>query len=437
MAEMPDFFSQWTEGFRHFNALIIPMIVEGRLTGLVIAANKSGGFADDDSKLLTIFANQAAVVIENARLFEETKRLAATDPLTGVWNRRHIESRFRTEMERARRFGHALSVLVMDIDKLKLFNDTYGHPAGDEVIRTVAQVVLTSCRQIDIVGRYGGDEFAVILPETGARGAGTVAERILANLEKEPFEAPRGSKVPMSISIGAACYPADTDDPDRLFSLADAAMYRVKLAGGGQFASLTVDPERGPVASVAAFDVLQGLLITVDAKDHYTFKHSREVTQHALALARHMGLSEEEISALEVAGSLHDVGKIGIPTDVLRKPGRLTPEEYKVVQEHPRLGHTLLRQLPQMETVLQAVLHHHERYDGTGYPDALKGEEIPLLARILAVADAFAAMVTDRPYRKALTLEEVLDEVRCEAGKQFDPELAERFVELVEKGEIQ
>ncbi len=437
MAEMPDFFSQWTEGFRHFNVLIVPMIVEGSHTGLVIAANKSGGFAEGDSKLLSIFANQAAVIIENARLFEETERLAATDPLTGVWNRRHTEERRQAEAARARRFGHELSVLVMDLDDLKLVNDAYGHPLGDEVIRRVAQLVLNSCRAIDIVGRYGGDEFSVILPETGPRGAETVAERILANLEKEPFEAPRGSKVPISISIGAASYPVDTDDPDRLFSLADAAMYRAKLAGGGQFASLTVGPERGPVASVAAFDVLQGLLITVNAKDHYTFKHSREVTQHALALARHMGLSEEEISALEIAGNLHDVGKIGIPTDVLRKPGRLTPEEFKVVQEHPRLGHTLLQQLPQMETVLQAVLHHHERYDGTGYPDALKGEEIPLLARILAVADAFSAMVTDRPYRKALTLEEARDEVRCEAGKRFDPELAERFVELVEKGEIQ
>ena len=418
--------------------ICVPLAVKGEVIGVMTLSREGDKeFKPSDLRLLTSLASQAATAIENARLYEETKRLAATDPLTGVWNRRHIESRFRTEMERARRFGHPLSVLVMDIDKLKLFNDTYGHLAGDQVIRTVAQVVLTSCREIDIVGRYGGDEFALILPEADAQGAATVGQRILSNLDDEPFQAPDGTKVPINISIGAASYPSDGEEVDRLFSLADATMYRAKLAGGGQFASLTTEPEELPRELAAAFDALQGLLVTIDAKDHYTFKHSQEVTERALALARAIGLSEGRLRALEVAARLHDLGKIGIRTDVLRKPGPLTPEQWKIIQDHPRLGYMLLRQVPQKETVRQAVLHHHERYDGTGYPDALKGEEIPLLARILAVADAFSAMVTDRPYRKALTLEEALDEVRCEAGKQFDPELAERFVELVEKGEIE
>jgi len=287
------------------------------------------------------------------------------------------------------------------------------------------------------VGRYGGDEFAVILPEADARGAAIVAGRILAALEREPFQASNGAKVPINISIGAASYPSDSDEADRLFSLADAAMYRAKVAGGGQFASLTVGPEEVPEELVAPFDVLQGLLIAVDTKDRYTFKHSQEVTKHALALARAVGLSEEEMRALEVAGRFHDVGKIGVPNSILRKPGRLTREARRIVRLHPRIGHMILQQIPEMETMLEAVLHHHESYDGTGYPDGLKGKEIPLLARILAVADAFSAMRTDRSYRQTLTLEEAIGELRRNAGRGFDPELAQKFTELVEKGEIE
>ncbi|MCJ7667470.1 MAG: GAF domain-containing protein [Anaerolineae bacterium] len=409
-----------------------PLTVKGKAIGaMTLSREGEKEFEDSDLRLLTSLASQAATAIENARLYEETKRLAATDPLTGVWNRRHIEERLRTEAARARRFYHPLSVLVMDLDNLKLFNDTYGHVAGDKVIRTVAQAVLTSCREIDIVGRYGGDEFAVILPEADARGAAMVAERILAALEKEPFQTPGGIKVPINMSVGAASYSSDSDDADRLFSLADAAMYRVKVVGGGQFASLMVGPEEVPEELTAPFDALQGLLIAVDTKDRYTFKHSQEVTERALALARAVGLSEEEMRALEVAGKLHDVGKIGIPAKVLRKPGALTSEEWKTIQEHPRLGYMVLQQLPQMETMLEAVLHHHERWDGNGYPDGLKGKQIPKLARILAIADAYSAMLTDRPYRKALSRQEALREIQDCAGTQFDPELAEIFVDLI------
>lgn len=165
-------------------------------------------------------------------------------------------------------------------------------------------------------------------------------------------------------------------------------------------------------------------------------KHAQQVTERAVVLARAVGLSEA-VTALGVAGNLHDVGKIGIPPEVLRKPEALTSEEWEMIQEHPRLGYMMLQQVPHTETVLQAVLHHHERWDGHGYPSGLQGENIPLLSRILAVADAFSAMTADRPYRKAFTLEEAVDKLRRNAGRQFDPELAERFIDLVEKGEIE
>lgn len=415
-----------------------PIAAKGEVIGVMTLSREGEkGFDDPSLRLVTSLASQAATAIENARLYEETKRLAVSDPLTGLRNRRNIAEHLRTEVARASRFDRELSVLVMDVDNLKLFNDTYGHATGDEVIRTVAQSVVSAIRDIDAVGRYGGDEFAVILPETGPEDAAVVGGRILNTLTKEPFQAPGGSKVPISISIGSASYPSDTDEVDRLFSLADTAMYQAKVAGGGQFASLTGIPEETPTESESPFDILEGLLITVDAKDHYTFKHSQAVGKYALALAQALELSKDETEALRVAAELHDVGKIGVRTDILRKPGPLSPAEWKMIYEHPRLGYMLLRQVPEKEAVLQAVLHHHERYDGMGYPGGLEGEEIPLLARVLAVADAYSAMMTDRPYRKALTLDEARDELRHHAGKQFDPHLTQEFIALLDKGKVQ
>lgn len=418
--------------------LCAPLVSKGEVIGVMtLSLEGDREFREDSLPLVTSLANHAATAIENARLYEETRRLAVTDPMTGVWNRRHTAELLRTEVARAGRFGRELSVLVVDIDSLKAFNDTYGHPAGDEVIQTVAEVVLSSRRDIDAVGRYGGDEFAIVLPETGPEGAAVVARRILSTLTEMPFRAPDGRSIPISISIGVASYPSDTDEVDRLFSLADSALYKAKAAGPGRIASLAGEPEPTARELDAEFDILQGLLITVDAKDHYTFKHSQEVAKYCLALAQAVGVSERELRALKVAAELHDVGKIGVRTDILRKPGPLDPDEWKMIYEHPRLGHMLLRQVPEKDIVLLAVLHHHERYDGMGYPSGLEGEEIPLLARILALADAFSAMMTDRPYRKALTLEEARDELLRNAGKQFDPQLAQEFVALLDQGQIE
>jgi diguanylate cyclase (GGDEF)-like protein len=436
IADIADFFSEWVQRFGLFNLLVVPMTIEGRITGLVYAANKPGGFTQDDSKLLTIFAGQAAVIIDNARLFEQTRRLAVTDPLTGLWNRRHLEERRATETARARRSRHPLSVLVMDIDDLKLINDTYGHPVGDDAMVMAARVLLTVCREADIVGRYGGDEFAVILPETGAQGTTTLAERILAALENRPFEAPDGTRVPLSVSIGAASYPSQTDDPDQLFSLADEAMYRAKAAGGCQFASAAGGHEEVPEEVNSDVDALHGLLATIDTKDRHTIKHSRDVTKRALALARAAGLSEGQLGALKVAAMLHDVGKIGTPTDVLTGQKPLRQYEEKVLEDHPRAGYILLEQIPRVKAVSQAVLYHHERYDGTGYPLGLSGEDIPLLARILRIADAFSNMITDGPDHKSLSLEAVLEEIGAKAGTHFDPQLAQQFIDLAAKGEI-
>ena len=437
VADIAEFFPEWVERFRLFNLLVVPMTLEGRITGLVYAASKPGGFTQDDSKLLTIFAGQAAVIIDNARLFEQTRHLAVTDPLTGLWNRRHLEERRATEAIRARRSGHPLSVLVMDMDDLKLLNDTYGHLVADEAIVMVARVLLTVCREVDIVGRYGGDEFAVILPATDAQGATFLAKRILAALDNQPFQAPDGTEVPLNVSIGGASYPSQTDDPDQLFSLADEAMYRAKMAGGGQAASATGRQEQVPEEVNSGIGALHSLLVTMDIKDQHTIKHSRDVTKHALALGRAVGLSEGQLGALQVAAVLHDVGKIGIPSDVLTTQRPLTRDEKKMLQDHPRAGYILVEQIPHMKAVSHAVLYHHERYDGTGYPVGLSGEDIPLLARILRIADAFSNMITERPDHISPPLAAVVDELGAKAGTHFDPDLVQTFIDLVRNRQIE
>lgn len=322
---------------------------------------------------------------------------------------------------------------MLDVDNLKILNDTYGHLLGDEVIKTIARTIKSSCRRIDMVGRYGGDEFVVILPETDRKGAVKVSEKILSRIKSKSLTAPDGTKIPLSVSIGIASYPLDAEDVEKLLSLADAAMYRAKLTGGGRAVVISEEVEETPVP----FDALGGLLMAINSKDNYTLKHSLDVARVACTLGRALGLPEEDIKTLEIAGKLHDIGKIGISSSILKKPGPLTPEEWEIIKEHPTLGRLIMQHLSQLEVVLQTILYHHERCDGKGYPEGVKRENIPLLARILASADAYCAMRSNHPYRRALTKEEAIEEIKRNMGTQFDPELAKKLIELIERGEIE
>lgn len=424
-----------TSGSR--SIMYAPLHWKDRTVGvLTVSRGVEQGYSNSDMKHFARLAGQAATAIENARLYERTRLLAATDPLTQVWNRRHIEEYLDSQANLSHQFHYPLSVLVFDIDNLKLINDAYGHGAGDEVICRVAQFVRDSCREVDVMGRYGGDEFALILTRTDQLGATVSAKRILNQIEKEPFLAPDGSRIPIRVSVGIASYPVDTGNALRLLSLADVAMYRAKMAGGGRLAFATTRTEELPEEFATTFDALRGLLSAVNAKDHYTYKHSKQVTEWSVTLGRAVGLTQEEISALEIAGQLHDLGKIGVPTRILRKPGKLNLKEWKVVCQHPGLGNAMLQQIAQNDMILLAVVHHHERYDGGGYPGRLGGDEIPLLARILTVADSFSSMVSDRPYRKALTVACAVEELQNNAGTQFDPHLVEHFIHLIEEGKV-
>lgn len=418
--------------------LSIPLVESNELIGAlnIYSKNTPRVFNQEELEIAQILANQVAIAIRNARLFEETQRLAITDFLTNLFNRRYIEMYLKSELARASRYNQEVSVLIIDIDNLKFYNDVYGHEAGDKIICMIAQLLLKSCREMDIVGRYGGDEFIIILPQTNSQGAKIVGERILSAVEKEVFVTKEGTKIPITLSIGSASYPLDAEDVDLLLSFADTAMYKSKASGGGRFSMFTQSLKEEKEIQSPHFDILEWILLAIDKKDHYTYTHTQIVTKFALALGQKKGLSQEEMKILEIACKLHDIGKISIPSDILNKPASLNEDEWRLIKEHPRLGYLMLHQIKQLELALPIILYHHERYNGQGYPSKLKGEDIPFLARILAVVDAFAAMVVDRPYRKALTFEEAINELRQNAGKQFDPEIVENFIELIEKGEI-
>lgn len=360
-------------------------------------------------------------------LNQEARYLADHDPVTGLLNHRAFHQRLEQETKRAQRGFQEFSVIMMDLDNFKLFNDTYGHPAGDRVLREIASVLSETVRASDVLGRYGGDEFVAVIPETGAEGAIRMAERVRLAMAGHAFVPRNGQAVPIQMSFGIAAYPRDGQSSHELISCADVNLYRSKLHGGDLITS--GQDSVYEATDVGAFGVMDGLVTAVDNKDHYTRQHSEQVTSYAMMIAEELGLSEDTQRTLRIAGLLHDVGKIGVPDRILRKPGNLTEEEREVIKQHARLGEMIIKEVPNIADVLAAVGAHHERIDGQGYPRGLRGDEIPLLGRILAVADTYSAMTSDRPYRKAMASEQARIELVKAAGSQLDPELVRLFLE--------
>ncbi len=373
---------------------------------------------------------------QQAALRQQAKKLrelASTDALTGVRNYGDLHDAADRLLARAQHDGAPLAMILADVDDFKLYNDTYGHLAGDKALKIISGVLSKACRPTDIVGRYGGDEFMLILPETDERGALKVAERLLERVAQTQFRPEPGAEdIPLHLAIGIAVHPEDGSSKDELIAHADAAMYESK-ARPALDGKITVSHEEGTDADLlryptSAFGVLHGLVRTVDRKDHYTKRHSEREAEYAVLMGAALNLSNQSQRALRIAGLLHDLGKIGIPDHLLRKPGPLTDSEREVMRQHVLLTERIVGGVPQIADVLAAASNHHERYDGGGYPRGLKGEQIPLLGRILAVADAFSAMTMDRPYRKAMSWSAAIEELRRNAGTQFDPELVEVFI---------
>jgi diguanylate cyclase (GGDEF)-like protein len=323
----------------------------------------------------------------------------------------------------------------MDIDLFKTYNDAYGHLAGDQVLRRVGQCIKNSVRSIDLPFRYGGEEFAVILPEARLDDAYKVAERIRKTIESNASL----HTMPVTVSLGIANWPADGIMREEIIKQADAALYRAKQLGRNRTClstdmlktttdAISVEMEAQP----KALSIIYALAATVDAKDSYTYGHSRKVSEYAVRMAELMDMPADRINTIRAAGLLHDIGKIGVPDSVLNKRSVLSEEEWKPIRLHPELGVEILKHVIDLINCLPAINYHHEHYDGSGYPGGIKGDNIPIEARILAIADAYDAMTSPRPYREQLSGKDALAEIRRCAGTQFDPELADIFCSMMD-----
>ena len=355
-------------------------------------------------------------------------RLALTDPLTGLGNHRHFHERLQRELAVAEQEGTSLTLCLVDIDDFKQVNDRHGHPVGDRVLAQVA----ARLRQGGESFRLGGDEFAVLLPDTNARSGVAVARSIVERVSAADLEQV-GS---MTVSAGVATFPIQGAGRDELIRLADSALYWAKEDGKNrargyepalieikQLQQLAEGTDRA-----ARYRAAASLAKAVDARDGFAGSHSDRVGELAARIARRLGVEEAQIELTRVAASLHDLGKLAIPEEILRKPGTLNESERLVLQRHPQIGHRMLESLG-VESVADWVLHHHERWDGDGYPDRLRGEEIPLGARIIFVADAYDAMTSERVYDRSRSPSEALEELERCSGSQFDPAIVDAFSE--------
>lgn len=364
---------------------------------------------------------------------EQLLTLAGTDTITGLPNQRNMAYQIDSELERARRTKRPFSLLFLDLDRFKHLNDTYGHAVGDDALREFAAVVKTTLRQIDTLGRWGGEEFIVLLPETDAEAAVQAGERVRSKVASHIYRL-HGDMVYLTCSVGVATFPDDGNERGVLVNMADHAMYVAKRLGRNQVRS-TYDPafslgedQAGETAvqaetwaSLAVNDAVEHLL----DEGHRSSPYTHALTALSVKLAQAVGLSETEATAIGIAAQLQNVGNVAIPDAVLQKRGSLTPDERAIVQRHPVVGADIVAGVPALAHLAPIIRSHHEWWNGQGYPDGLRDDAIPIGARILAVVDVYKALTTDRPHRSARDPRVAFDELRFRSGTQFDPAVVE------------
>src|SRR3954470_20835165 len=400
-------------------------------TGITYAvALSSVPGADRGQRWLLMFGVVAVIALMVVVLRERVDRLIArladaarTDALTGLLNRRGFQELMEVETERALRSSRPLAILVGDLDHFKHLNDRYGHAAGDEALRRFAEIASAASRRIDAVARIGGEEFALLLPETEQHAAYLLAER-LRRAAKEPGAA-RDAELP-TVSFGVASFPSHAADAAALMHAADQALYAAKAMGRDR--SVIYNPEvlanvlGGNLDTAAGNEHLSAVLVlaeTLDLRDSGTASHSQTVGRLAALIAGSLGLDAARVERIRLAGILHDIGKIGIPDWILHKPGALDASEWAEVKKHPEMGARIAASA-KLDDISEWILSHHERVDGRGYPSGLRGKAIPVEARILAVADAYEAMTSDRVYKLAMPAEDAERELRDQSDAQFD-----------------
>jgi diguanylate cyclase (GGDEF)-like protein/putative nucleotidyltransferase with HDIG domain len=388
-------------------------------------------------------------VVERARLETEVRRAnerlrewAIRDGLTGLYNHRHFQQLLLREWARAARYGHPLACLMIDLDHFKVVNDTYGHPFGDEVLKQVASTLAAEARAVDIVARYGGEEFVVVLPNTEVEGARHVADRIWRAVREQPVDHD-GTSVKITLSVGVATSSSPgVDNEHALIKQADAALYRAKRAGRDQVfvvgdtqKLLTLAPQTTSpalyspeVRRLFVQSMTAVLNLSEDSNDQHR-SHSRRVAEIATRFGQVLGLTEERVTVLSTGALLHDIGRVAVSDLIWMKPGPLDPLEQEKTRLHAELGAEVVASTGILEEEALIVRHHHEHWDGSGYPDGLAGESIPYLARVVSIADGFEALTSERVWRPARSVPEALEIMRSAAGRVYEPELLDRFSE--------
>jgi diguanylate cyclase (GGDEF)-like protein len=418
---------------RFRTALAVPMAWNGQRKGaLSVGWTTLHRLSPEDERTLAAIADLATFACHNAETYESVQQAARTDALTGLLNHGAMQVRIREEIARARRDGTPLACAIVDLDDFKRVNDMRGHQAGDELLRRVAEALQQQLRPYDQVARYGGDEFVLLLPGSDEEAARQVTERVrdavAAGIAAEPdFD------IAGSCSIGVAQW----DEPltsDGLLEQADRALMLAKRTGKGRVAVANADVER-ELALVQAQGgspaAVQALAAAIEERDAYTHEHSEGVVHVARGVALILGMQADHVQRIAHAALLHDVGKLAVPYEILHKAGSLTPDEWDVMAEHPIAGERILLRIPDLAAIAPIVRHEHEHWDGSGYPDGLREDRIPIGSRIILACDAWHAMRTDRPYRAAFGDDAAMAELRAGAGAQFDPEVVDALLDLL------
>jgi diguanylate cyclase (GGDEF)-like protein len=362
-------------------------------------------------------------------LIESLSDAAHRDPLTELLNRRGFEDVFDVELERARRAEAPFSLIVGDLDRFKRVNDAFGHAAGDTALKRVAATINAAKRRIDLAARIGGEEFALLASDSDEHGAYMLAERIRGEIEDEGDG--------LTVSFGIATFPVHGQSPDALLRAADQALYAAKRLGrnrtvisSAEVPGILARAPRGHEDAHVELAALLSLAEALDVRDSGSVSHCHRVGRFAELTARELGLTADAVERVRLAGILHDVGRVGLPDDLLRKSAPLTEHEWELVRTHPEIGARMVA-TTDFDDIRSWILFHHERPDGRGYPEGFPWEDVPLEARVLAVADAYEAMTSERPYRPALAADEAAGELRRGAGRQFDPRVVEALLRTV------
>jgi len=479
------------------SAIALPIVYADQLHGvLYVETSEPCDFSEEESLLLRTLADLISGALHNALTFQKAQEQAITDGLTGVKTHRFFMEALSAEWKRSTRAGRSFSLVLMDLDRFKFVNDFYGHLEGDLVLQRVGRILEQNCRRSDVVSRYGGDEFVILMPETNIEQGRQLASKLRSWISADPLLREKN----ITASFGIASFPVHGSTPQELIQVADASMYLSKHQGGntvstadhfdpseakkwkrdvleaylgvtlkrlfstgpeafedilqrleqftqslaanqpdaagangGVLAAVSSGPDELRALPPAVIDTVTSLAFAIDAKDHFTQGHSQKVSAYAVLAAEALGMDESQIEEVRLAGVLHDIGKVGIPEAILNKSGPLNPDEWETMKTHVQFGARILEPLRGVMRIQQMVKHHHEFFDGSGYPDALSGDRIPLGARILALADAYDTITSDRTYKKARSAEEAFAELERCSGTQFDPELVRVFIRALRR----